>query len=67
MTVERNLHIKVIDILNFLPMKLPALPKAFGLEGLKKGWFHHHFNTRENQNYVRPYPEATYYGHDFME
>ena len=56
MTVERNLHIKVINSLNFLPMKLSALPKAFGLEELKKGWFPHHFNTRENQNYVGPYP-----------
>ena len=36
MTVERNLPIKVIDSLNFLPMKLSALPKAFGLEELKK-------------------------------
>ena len=27
----------------------------------------YHFNTRENQNYVGPYPEATYYGHDFMD
>ena len=66
MTVERNLHIEVIDNLNVLPMKLSSLPKAFGVEELKKGWFPHHFNTRENQNYVGPYPEATYYGHDFM-
>ena len=66
MTVERSLHIKVIDSVNFLPMKLSALPKAFGLEELKKGWFPHHFNTRENQNHVGPYPVATYYGHDFM-
>ena len=58
MTVERGLHMKVIDSLNFLPMKLSKLPEAFGLEELKKGWFPHHFNTRENQNYVGPYPEA---------
>ena len=66
MTVERGLHMKVIDSLNFLPMKLSKLPEAFGLEELKKGWFPHHFNTRENQNYVGPYQEAKYYGHDFM-
>ena len=66
MTVEGNLHIKVIDSRNLLPMKLSALPKAFGLEVLKKEWFPHHFNTRENQNLVGPYPEATYYRHDFM-
>ena len=66
MTIELDLHIKVIDSLNFLPMKLSALPNAFGLEELKKGWFPHYFNTRENQNYVGPYPDAQYYGHDFM-
>ena len=37
MTVERGLHMKVIDSLNFLPMKLSKLPEAFGLEELKKG------------------------------
>ena len=57
---------KVIDSLNLLPMKLSKLPEAFGLEELKKGWFPHHFNTRENQNYVGPYPEAKYYGQGFM-
>ncbi len=66
MTIERDLHIKVIDSLNFLPMKLSALPKAFGLKELKKGWFPHYFNTKENQSYVGPYPDAKYYGHDFM-
>ena len=66
MSVERGLHMQVIDSLNFLPTKLSELPEAFGLEELKKGWFPHHFNTRENQNYVGPYPEAKYYGHNFM-
>ena len=66
MTVERDLHIKVIDSLNFLPMKLSKLPKAFGLKELKKGWFPHYFNTQQYQNYVGSYPEAHYYGHDFM-
>jgi G:T-mismatch repair DNA endonuclease (very short patch repair protein) len=66
MTIELDLHIKVIDSLNFLPMKLSALPNAFGLTELKKGWFPHYFNTAQNQNYVGPYPNARYYGHDFM-
>ena len=39
MTVEKDLHIKVIDSLNFLPMKLAALTKAFGLTEIKIGWF----------------------------
>ena len=59
MTVERSLHIKVIDSLNFL------LPKAFGINELKNGWFPHHFNNQENQNHVEPFPDPTYYGHNF--
>jgi hypothetical protein len=66
MTVESDLHIKVIDSLNFLQMKLSALPKAFGLTELKKGWFPYFFNTSENQTYVGPYSDARFYGHDFM-
>jgi hypothetical protein len=66
MTIESDLHIKVIDSLNFLPMKLSALPKAFGLTELKKGWFPHYFNSSENQTYVGPFPDAQCYGHDFM-
>ena len=66
MTVEKDLHIKVIDSLNFLPMKLSKLPEVFGLKELKKGWFPHFFNTRENQRYVGPYPNPKYYGCDVM-
>ena len=33
---------------------------------MKKGWFPHYFNNRENQNYVGPYPDAKDYGYDFM-
>ena len=64
--VDRGLNIKVSDSLNFLPMKLAALPKAFGLEELKKGWFPHHFNVKDNQDYVGAYPEPSYYGYDYM-
>ena len=46
MTVERGLHMQVLDSLNFLPMKLADLPKAFGLTELKKGWFPHYFNRK---------------------
>ena len=66
MTVEKDLHIKVIDSLNFLPMKLSKLPDIFGLKDLKKGWFPHSFNTRENQQYVGYYPDPKYYGCDVM-
>ena len=66
MTVERDLHIKVYDSLNFLPMKLSKLSETFGLTELKKGWFPHYFNTRDNQTYAGSYPEPRYYEHDFM-
>ena len=66
MEVSKGLQIRILDSLNFLPMRLAALPKAFGLQELCKGYFPHFFNTRENQNYVGPYPEPKSYGTDFM-
>ena len=66
MTVERGLHMQVLDSLNFLPMKLADLPKAFGLTELKKGWFPHYFNRKENQEYVGNYPPPESYGYNFM-
>ena len=66
MHVGDSLNIRVIDSLNFLPMKLAALPKAFALKELKKGYFPHFFNLPENQNYSGAYPQPHYYGVDFM-
>ena len=66
MTIEKDLHIKIIDSLNFLPMKLSKLPEVFGLKELKKGCFPYFFNTRENQRYVGHYPDPKYYGCDVM-
>ena len=45
-------EIKFRDSLNFLPMPLKALPKTFGLTELKKGYFPHFFNRKENQTYL---------------
>ncbi|XP_041349362.1 uncharacterized protein LOC121368687 [Gigantopelta aegis] len=64
--VERGLNIRIIDSLNFLPMKLAAFPKAFGLTELKKGYFPHYFNTQAHQNYCGPFPEPEMYGVNFM-
>ena len=64
--VKNGLNMRVIGSLNFLPMKLAKLPKAFGLDEIRKGYFPHFFNTEENQNYVGPYPEAKMYGADYM-
>ena len=60
MTIEKDLHIKIIDSLNFLPMKLSKLLQAFGLKEPKEGWFPHFFNTRDNQEYVGPSPAPIY-------
>jgi hypothetical protein len=56
--------IKIIDSHNFVASPLSAFPKTFGLNELKKGYFPHYFNTSENQNYIGPIPDASYYGFD---
>jgi len=66
MQVGKGLDIKMVDSLNFLPMKLSALPKSFGLDELKKWWFSHFFNLQQNQNYVGHHPPPSFYGYDFM-
>ena len=67
MTMEiESAEIKFLDSLNFLPMPLKALPKTFGLTELKKGYFPHFFNRKENQNYIGPLPRVQYYDPDSM-
>lgn len=53
--------IRFIDSLSFFQMPLSAFPKTFGLTELKKGYFPHLFNTRENAEYVGPIPAKDYY------
>lgn len=60
-------HTKFIDSVNYMPMRLAALPKAFGLQNTAdKGTFPHLFNTLENQTYVGPLPDARYYSPEQM-
>lgn len=47
--------IKLIDSINCMPMALAKLPEMFGFSELKKGYFPHLFNRKENQSVVRPY------------
>ena len=54
-------NIRFIDSLNFIPMALANFPKTFGLDELRKGYFPHLFNKRENQNYIGPIPCEPYY------
>ena len=60
-------NLKIIDSLNFLPMGVAALPKAFGLTGFRKGYFPHLFNKTENEKYVGPMPPMESYSPDTMK
>lgn len=59
---------KFVDTLNFIPMKLSMLPKAFDLgEGIGKGYFPHYFNTKVNEGATEcEWPSMEMYGVDRM-
>ena len=62
-----GMNIRLLDSLNFLPMPLAQLPKSFGLEELKKGFFPHFFNTPDNQeDILLNLPDMKYYDSDSM-
>ena len=42
-------------------MPLSAFPETFGLSELKKGFFKHLFNRPENQEYVGPIPDESFF------
>lgn len=66
MYVQR-INLRLLDSLNFLPMPLDKLPKSFGLKELKKGFFPHLFNTKENQNVIlSTLPDKKYYNPESM-
>ena len=67
MKLDKGLNIRILDSLNFLPMPLAKLPKSFGLKEMKKGFFPHFYNTKENQNAVLSgLPHKKYYDPDSM-
>ena len=48
-------------------MSLSALPKAFGLSELRKGFFPHLFNTPQNENaHLQNLPEIKFYSPETM-
>ena len=53
--VKKN---RILDFLNFLPMKLSAMPKAFNLTELKKGYYPYLFWPEEGFEYKGDWPEA---------
>jgi len=58
--------LRLIDSLNFLMMPLKKFPETFGLTELKKGYFPHFFNTKENEKYVGKMPAKKHYGYNQM-
>lgn len=60
-------NVKFLDSINYFPMALSALPKAFDLgKELKKGYFPHLFNIAANENYDGPIPDLKYYDPDHL-
>ena len=58
----------MIDSINFLPSALSELPKMFELQELKKGYFPHLSNRKENQSVVLNHlPDVRYYNPDVMK
>nr|XP_021323064.1 uncharacterized protein LOC110438038 isoform X1 [Danio rerio] len=55
---------RYIDSISFIPMALSKMPAALNLTTTEKGYFPHHFNRLENENYVGPYPDKKYYGYE---
>lgn len=63
----QRVNIRILDSLNFLPMPLAKLPKSFGLQEMKKGFFPHFYNTSEHQNDIlQSLPDMKYYDPDSM-
>ena len=63
----QSINMRLLDSLNFLPMPLAKLPKAFGLTEMKKGFFPHFYNSPEHENNILPtLPDREYYDPDSM-
>jgi hypothetical protein len=52
--------------LSFVARPLRDFPEVFGITEDVKGYFPHHFNTPENQNYIGPIPDKHFYGPENM-
>jgi hypothetical protein len=61
-------NIRFIDSLNFIPMALADMPKAFGETELAKGFFPHLFNTSKHQSIeLNHLPDIKHYKPDSMK
>lgn len=52
--------LKFLDSKMFLPMALAQFSKTFNIP-LKKGWFPHDFNRKENESYEGEVPDVSYF------
>ena len=63
----KKFNIRFVDTLNFFNEGLRKLPAIFGIKETVKGYFPHHFNTVENQNYIGVIPDIKYFGDNNMK
>lgn len=63
---DPHYHLKFIDSLSFLTMRLSAMPKALGFTDQSKGYFPHKFSSKKHLGYVGPYPLPSHYGVERM-
>lgn len=64
-----HFRMRIIDSLNFLPMTLAEMPKAFNIneDGFRKGYFPLFFIHPNNFSYLGPIPDKEYFGYDAMK
>jgi hypothetical protein len=63
----KKLNIIFIDTLHFFNEGLRNLPEIFGIKETVKGYFPHHFNSEEHQNYIGVIPDIKYVGCNNMK
>jgi hypothetical protein len=66
MEILHGLHLRFVDSFNFMAMPLKDMPFTFGLTELKKGYFPHLFNTKENTHYRGTMPTMNTYHMEAM-
>ena len=59
-------NVRLIDSFLFIPMALENFPKTFGLKEIKKGFWCHKFNKKENMGYIGKIPDKSFYTPEFF-
>ena len=58
--------VRLIDSFLFIPMSLEKFPKTFGLNEMKKGFWCHRFNSKNNIGYIGQMPDKLFYSPEFF-